>query len=447
MPDDFKDIQPSEDWSDLKPSEAIHADHLNALEVGAKTVGHALYSNLIEAPWGVGQALGQTLKDPFQGKIPGQGVVTAIGKEIADKQARATVEGRTWYPGEETIQNIKQGWQQNDPDKLSQGLGDILGVLAPESLRFLPGSKLGLAGADLARISAARNYEKIFNPLRTGEEGASLAPTIQKTARGLANAPETIRGGPAAVGAQLEAARAKYGPLTEGRDPTANIPLGPIKQNIEDALNKDIYVQGSITQQVKNPTALKLKNELFDMLDRSAGQNPSNITPGLVKAPLVSEKAMDDIKDMFNARAKGKDVVMKTAPTTAIGDDAKWERVMANHLSDALDGVNNVADRVESNYNLFATAKRLYQSGRNRAYIEKSEGGLGLPIALGGGGGARLIMPKGIKNMVDGIRWNTVAGDTKKSIATSMATGNWKKAISLLQLTKLGVPTSGSYGQ
>ena len=437
--------------ADIQTPETVAHRSLNPLDVAIKTFGKAVKQNLWDAPIGVGQALGATIKDPFQGKIPGTTVVNAIGKEIEDKQARARLKGRTWYPGSETVEDIKQGWQESDPDKLSSGLGDILGIAGPEAMRFLPGSKLGRSLATGATESAAKNYEKIFNPLRTGEEGASLIPSVQRTARGLAETPEVIRGNAEKVGAQLRGLEQKYGPLTDTRSSTPTIDIAPLKKTITDAMDKHIYVQGAATKQVKNPTAKALHDELVQRIDNIATQTQQ---PGLAvygsprQAPgpsLVSEKALDDLKDMFNTRAKGKDIVMKTNPAVAIGDEAKWERVMANHLDDALNGINNVADAAEANYSLFTTAKRLYQSARNREFIDKAEGGIGLPISLGSGGRVKASLPPAVKEMIGGIKWNTVAASNKKAIARSLASGNWNKSITLLQLTKLGVPTPESY--
>lgn len=456
------------EWDDYRPATDISTEHaasLNPAEVAAKTVGKAVKTTLWDAPISLGTALGRTVEDPFKGRAPGASLWSATAQGMNDSHTRAMLAEAAGNHGEaafhhvmsvlpvigalgdDTVQNIKQGWQTNDPDKLSTGLSNVLSIVAPELARAIPGSRLGKIGANAATSSAASNFEKIFQPLPSGEAGASLVPSVQRTAQRLAESPETIRGGPTQVGEQLDAARQKYGPAAgTARNGQSLLNPEPLIKAVQKSMDKDVYVQESGTPQIKNPVAKQLYDELLGRIE--AARQPATVAPGLLApgqaAPaaksLVSEKALDDLKDMFNARAKGKDIVMKQNPTVGVGDEAKWERVMANHIADSLGGVNNVADAAEANYALFATAKRLYQASQNRAYISKAESGIGLPLSMGAGGQFRMNMPNSIKTMIDGVRWNTVSASAKKAVASSLAKGDWNSAVTKLQLTKLGVP-------
>lgn len=437
---------------DIQTPASVRQHSLDPFDVVYKTFGKAVLQNA-RVPWDLGQALGSVIKDPFRGKWPGETVGNAIVDGVKDSQARASLEDRTWFPGSETVQNIKQGWQEGNADRLSSGLGDVLGAVAPVAALRLPGSKLG-KGLAAGRIeSAAKNYEKIFNPLGPRETAAPFVPSVKMAAKGLANSPETIKGSEEVVSAQLKDLTEKYGKASgSARYETPTIPVDELKKTIKERFNKHIYLQGSYEEQIKNPTAKSVQDDLLARIDKAA--HPGKQLEGIAKygeprqmggPPLMSEKAADELKDLLNTEAKGRKLVMEKNPTLEIQNEARWQRFGANLMHESLNGINDVADRVESAHHIFKTSKDLYEAGRNRAFIDRAEGGIGLPFAVGGGGKLKAVLPSGIKDMLGGIKWNTVMASNKKAIANSLATGNWKKTITLLQLTKLGVPLPESY--
>lgn len=385
-------------------------------------------------PWEIGQGLAKIVRHPL---------------DTLDTLIPSSDPNRPFIG--DTIKNsVEQGASNlvsGDPNKVGETIGDIGGIAAQNKLlSMLSGAAVPASISKALSKSALKNYINTLKP-QNAKYGELSVPKAKDIAQGMADR-GIVAGSAESLQRQAQEGMAKHGPEVTPAysNPTNNPVLVPAAQagasasgpaltatnkmeifkdldtflheNVVDPKTGRIDPGGEgLVNHVQN-----LKSMLTDMQDPTTGDIPQVDMLNLKRR--LAQKTT-------GAGAKFKMGEQLDPDTVSAGNDALRDSIM-----DKLHRANNVGEAVDSAYHFYSGLNDFAENQANAKLVNNTNANFWQTLTQS----KALKLPKSIVTFANSVPWNTVSGAAKMKFATSLAGKNFPKALTQLQLLKLGVP-------